>query len=186
MMASRRQDRWHTLDLVKYSLLWHIGYQLAVYELRFQAGLYMWIEIDTGYLPRDKSHTHCLIRLIELLKTLKVILALGSMKSDRAWDSRLKGLTLGQCVFLLPYLQTLLDGISVCQYVRTLPSRDPDHLLLERLRPQPPRLPLLLGGSLAVVKATYDKPRSSWCAHLASHSILHTCRHLFNQTGGIE
>ncbi|KAH7044345.1 hypothetical protein BKA57DRAFT_507711 [Linnemannia elongata] len=46
---------------------------IAVYELRFQAGLYLWVEIDTRYLPSDKNGTHCLIRIMELLVTLKDI-----------------------------------------------------------------------------------------------------------------
>ncbi|OAQ35790.1 hypothetical protein K457DRAFT_13010 [Linnemannia elongata AG-77] len=47
---------------------------IAVYELRFQAGLYLWVEIDTRYLPRDKNDTHCLIRTMELLVPLKKLL----------------------------------------------------------------------------------------------------------------
>ncbi|CAO3570987.1 unnamed protein product [Mortierella alpina] len=39
------------------------------------------MEISTGYLPRDKNDTHCLIRLIELRKTLKTLLE-GLEKAD--------------------------------------------------------------------------------------------------------
>ncbi|KAG0251881.1 hypothetical protein DFQ27_008475 [Actinomortierella ambigua] len=43
----------------------------AVHELRFQARLFIWIEIGIGYLPRDKNDTCCLIRCMELLNTIK-------------------------------------------------------------------------------------------------------------------
>ncbi|KAF9128379.1 hypothetical protein BGX30_014350 [Mortierella sp. GBA39] len=63
------QDKWALTSLAKDTIdLLPAGYQLTVYELRFQAGLYMWTEIGTGYLPRVKNDTHCLIRCMELLK----------------------------------------------------------------------------------------------------------------------
>ncbi|KAF9923425.1 hypothetical protein BGZ67_009852, partial [Mortierella alpina] len=80
------EDKWALTSLAKDTIDLHLrerrtitsiyclqvfGYQLAVYELRFQAGLYMWTEIGTGYLPRDKNDTHCLIRCMEILKTLR-------------------------------------------------------------------------------------------------------------------
>ncbi|KAF9143533.1 hypothetical protein BG015_000403, partial [Linnemannia schmuckeri] len=83
------QDKWALTSLAKDTIDLHLrerrtitsiyclqvfGYQLTVYELRFQAGLYMWMEIGTGYLPRDKNDTHCLIRCMELLKTLRTLL----------------------------------------------------------------------------------------------------------------
>jgi hypothetical protein len=36
----------------------------------------MWTGIGTGYLPRDKNDTHCVIHCMELLNTLKVNLTL--------------------------------------------------------------------------------------------------------------
>ncbi|KAH7054854.1 hypothetical protein BKA57DRAFT_501387 [Linnemannia elongata] len=98
------QDKWALTSLAKDTIDLHLrerrtitsiyclqvfGYKLTVYELRFQAGLYMWTEIGTGYLPRDKNDTHCLIRCMELLKTLRVILILYSMITNTTWDSRL-------------------------------------------------------------------------------------------------
>ncbi|KAG0221174.1 hypothetical protein BGW41_007137 [Actinomortierella wolfii] len=80
------QDKWALTSLAKDTIDLHLrerrtitsiyclqvfGYQLAVYELRFQSGLYMWTEIGTGYLPRDKNDTHCMIRCMELLNTVK-------------------------------------------------------------------------------------------------------------------
>ncbi|KAF9149534.1 hypothetical protein BG015_008671 [Linnemannia schmuckeri] len=47
------------------------SYRLAVYELRFHSGLYLWTEIGTEYLPRDTNDTHCLVRCLELLNTVK-------------------------------------------------------------------------------------------------------------------
>lgn len=83
------QDKWALTSLAKDTIDLHLrerrtissiyclqvfGYQLAVYELRFQAGLYMWMEVGTGYLPRDMNVTHCLIRCMELLNTLRTLL----------------------------------------------------------------------------------------------------------------
>ncbi|KAG0348133.1 hypothetical protein BG004_005959 [Podila humilis] len=83
------QDKWTLTSLAKDTIDLHMrerrtiisicclqvfGYQLAVYELRFQAGLYTWVEIGTGYLPRDKNDTLCLIRCMELLITVKSLL----------------------------------------------------------------------------------------------------------------
>ncbi|KAF9375325.1 hypothetical protein CPC16_000788 [Podila verticillata] len=83
------QDKWALTSLAKDTIDLHLrerrtissiyclqvfGYQLAVYELRFLAGLYIWMEVGTGYLPRDKNDTHCLIRCMELLNTLRTLL----------------------------------------------------------------------------------------------------------------
>ncbi|KAG0275688.1 hypothetical protein BGZ96_003690 [Linnemannia gamsii] len=137
------QDKWALTSFAKDTIDLHLrerrtitsiyclqvfGYQLTIYELRFQAGLYMWTEIGTGYLPRDKNDTHCLIRCMELLKTLR----------------------------------TLLDDISVRQYVHTPPRRDPDHFLPEELRPQPTNItPSSRRFFGCVAKASSDKSRSN-------------------------
>ncbi|KAG0267989.1 hypothetical protein BGZ95_002669 [Linnemannia exigua] len=166
------QDKWALTSLAKDTIDLHLreqrtitsiyclqvfGYQLAIFELRFQAGIYLWIEIGTGYLPRDKNDTHCLIRCMELLNTLKVM----SMLYDSQLNMGLKIFRNNSAVLLLFPQQTCLDDISVRQYVHTPPRRDPDHLLPEHLRPQPTNItPSSRRFFGYVVKASTDRSKS--------------------------
>ncbi|KAF9980934.1 hypothetical protein BGZ65_004503, partial [Modicella reniformis] len=71
------QDKWALQSLAKDVIDLHLrerrsitsiiciqvfGYQLNVYQLRYMSGVYLWIEVGTGYLPRDKNDTLNLIR----------------------------------------------------------------------------------------------------------------------------
>ncbi|KAF9582371.1 hypothetical protein BGW38_000291, partial [Lunasporangiospora selenospora] len=50
------------------------GFQMTLYQLSFQAGIYVWQHVDTSYLPKDQYDSGNVIECVELLKTFKAIM----------------------------------------------------------------------------------------------------------------
>ncbi|KAF9178087.1 hypothetical protein BGZ50_008088 [Haplosporangium sp. Z 11] len=50
------------------------GFQMTLFQLSFQAGIYLWQVIRTSYLPRDQCDIGNIVACVELLKTFKAIM----------------------------------------------------------------------------------------------------------------
>ncbi|KAF9080235.1 hypothetical protein BGX23_002473, partial [Mortierella sp. AD031] len=47
------------------------GFQMTLYQLSFQAGIYVWQDVHTSYLPKDRYDSGNMMECVELLKTYK-------------------------------------------------------------------------------------------------------------------
>jgi hypothetical protein len=45
---------------------------MTLYQLSFQAGIYIWQDVYTSYLPKDRYDSGNIIECVELIKTFKV------------------------------------------------------------------------------------------------------------------
>ncbi|KAK3810467.1 MAG: hypothetical protein J3R72DRAFT_463841 [Linnemannia gamsii] len=50
------------------------GFQMTLYQLSFQAGIYLWQDVHTSYLPKDHYDIANIVACVELLKTFKAIM----------------------------------------------------------------------------------------------------------------
>jgi hypothetical protein len=48
------------------------GFQMTLYQLSFQAGIYVWQDVYTSYLPKDRYDSGNIIECVDLVKTFKV------------------------------------------------------------------------------------------------------------------
>ncbi|KAG0247695.1 hypothetical protein BG011_001058 [Mortierella polycephala] len=50
------------------------GFQMTLYQLSFQAGIYVWQDVHTSYIPKDRYDSGNIMESVELLKTFKTIM----------------------------------------------------------------------------------------------------------------
>ncbi|KAK3838832.1 MAG: hypothetical protein J3R72DRAFT_448419 [Linnemannia gamsii] len=50
------------------------GFQMTLYQLSFQDGIYVWLDVHTAYLPKDQYDIGNIVSCVELLNIFKAIL----------------------------------------------------------------------------------------------------------------
>ncbi|KAG0306190.1 hypothetical protein BGZ97_000841 [Linnemannia gamsii] len=64
----------HSRILTTAPCLHVFGFQMTLYQLSFQAGIYIWQDVYTSYLPKDRYDSGNIIECVELIKTFKAIM----------------------------------------------------------------------------------------------------------------
>ncbi|KAF9900351.1 hypothetical protein EC991_007455 [Linnemannia zychae] len=64
----------HSRILTTASCVLVFGFQMTLYQLSFQAGIYIWQAVHTSYLPKDRYDSGNMVECVELIKTFKAIM----------------------------------------------------------------------------------------------------------------
>lgn len=73
------------------SIRYTAGYQMTLYQMSFNGGIYVWQDVSTAYLPRDHYDNGCTLQCLQLLRTFKVMA--DSEKLPESLESDLATLT---------------------------------------------------------------------------------------------
>ncbi|KAF9363493.1 tyrosine/serine/threonine protein phosphatase pps1 [Mortierella sp. NVP85] len=64
----------HSRILTTVPCLLVFGFQMTLYQLTFQAGIYVWQDVYTSYLPKDRYDSGNMIECVDLVRTFKAIM----------------------------------------------------------------------------------------------------------------